>query len=42
PSEQKVITRYLESVVATYRQHADAEPRARSWRADAPAEQPAH
>ena len=41
PNEQAVITRYLESVVATYRSHAGTEPRARSWRADAPAEPPA-
>lgn len=40
PHEQAVITRYLESVVATYRLHATATPRARSWRADATAGPP--
>ncbi|WP_156710904.1 MarR family winged helix-turn-helix transcriptional regulator [Yonghaparkia sp. Soil809] len=34
--EQAVITRYLERVVATYRGHAGASDRTRSWRADAP------
>ena len=38
--EQAIITRYLESVVATYRTHTTVEPRARSWRADAPAVSP--
>lgn len=36
-TEQEVITRYLKRVVATYREHAGADDRPRTWRADAPA-----
>lgn len=35
-TEQATITRYLERVVATYREHAGPSERPRSWRADAP------
>lgn len=34
--EQAIITRYLERVVETYREHAGPLERARPWRADAP------
>ena len=39
-SEQAVITRYLQRVVDTYREHAGPAERPRSWRADAPPRSP--
>lgn len=35
-AEQAAITRYLQRVVDTYRDHAGGESRPRAWRADAP------
>lgn len=33
PDEQRIIVRYLRTVVDAYRGHADAPPRARAWKA---------
>lgn len=38
--EQTTITRYLQRVVDTYRQHAGPSERPRSWRVDAPPRSP--
>nr|WP_246335508.1 MarR family transcriptional regulator [Microcella alkalica] len=38
--EQMIITRYLQRVVDTYREHAGPAERPRAWRADAPPRRP--